>query len=287
MIRVLAPGPLTTVQDLGRHGYAHLGVSASGAADALSLRAANRLVGNHENAPALEMTLAGGAFEFEPPAVVALTGAAFEADLAMWRAAEVRALRVGPSRDGARCYLAVRGGIDVPLVMGSASTHVVTGLGGRPLRKGDTLHVGGAVVSKPCRAAAVPPARGGPLRVTPGPQAGWFSDALYRHQYLVTEASDRMGLRLKGPPLEAHEGHMLTEGVPLGAVQVPPDGQPIILFVEHQTTGGYPKIANLIGADLHAAGQLRPRDIVVFEAVDFERALELWRAQEAWLHALR
>lgn len=292
MIQVVAPGFQTTVQDLGRHGYGHLGVSASGAADAFSLRAANLLVGNPEGAAALEMTLVGGRFVFERDSVAAMAGSDFGADHPMWDPFELRAgeaLRCGATRSGARCYLAVRGGIEVPLVMGSASTHLMTALGGlagRALRKGDVLPIGNAAVRPPARPAVPPPAMPSALRVTAGPQAELFGRDFYQAEWCVTEESDRMGLRLRGPALEAHSGRMLTEGVSLGAVQVPPDGQPIILFVEHQTTGGYPKIANVISADLHAVGQLRPRDRVRFERVSVETALRLLREQEAWLRAV-
>ena len=293
MIRVLSPGFLTTVQDLGRPGYAHLGVSTSGAADALSLRAANLLVGNREGAAALEMTLVGGVFEFQEAAVAALAGSDFGAGYPLWTPFEIRAgevLKCGPTRSGARCSLAVRGGIDVPLVMGSASTHLMTAQGGfegRALRKGDLVRTGEAAVRPPARAAISPPAMPAALRVTSGPQAEWFSRRFYAVEYRVTEESNRMGLRLSGPALERHAGQMLTEGVSLGAVQVPPEGQPIILFVEHQTTGGYPKIANIVSADMHAVGQLRPRDAVRFEEVSMERAWALLREQEAWLGAIR
>jgi allophanate hydrolase subunit 2 len=124
------------------------------------------------------------------------------------------------------------------------------------------------------------------LRVTPGPQAHWFSDGIYAAAYQVAEESNRMGIRLRGPAIPSPAGHMLTEGVPLGAIQIPPDGQPIILFVEHQTTGGYPKPANVISADFWRLGQLRPRDEVRFEPVTFEQALDLLRQQEQWLYAL-
>jgi len=290
-IRVISPGLLTTVQDLGRFGWAHFGVSASGAADALALRAGNLLVGNAENAAALEMTLAGGEFEFESRAVIALTGSDFGAGLPPWRAVEVRAgetLRCGPTRSGARGYLAVRGGLAGPRAMGSASVHVSTGVGGRPLRKGDVLAIGDQAVRAPCVGQAAPPPgeRAGLMRVTPSAQAEWFGDELYRGAYAVTEASDRMGLRLRGAAIPSPAGHMLTEGVPLGAIQVPPDGQPIILYVEHQTTGGYPKPAAVISADFWRLGQLRPRDQVRFERVAMERAVELLREQEQWLRGL-
>jgi len=287
---VLAPGFLTTVQDLGRFGYAHFGISASGAADPLALRAGNLLVGNAENAAALEMTLVGGAFEFESDAVIALAGSDFGAGLPLWTPVAIQAggaVRCGPTRSGARCYLCVRGGLAVPRTMGSASAHLATGVGGRALRVSDLLPVGDGAVRQPRRAAAPPPfSRDATLRTTRGPQAEWFGDELYRGAWTVSEESNRMGLRLLGDPIASPTGHMLTEGVALGAVQVPPGGQPIILFVEHQTTGGYPKPANVISADFWCLGQLRPRDQTAFESVTIEQALALLRATEVWLHSL-
>lgn len=296
-VRVESPGLFTTVQDLGRPGYGPIGVSPSGAADPDSLILGNRLAGNPDTAAALEMTLAGGAFLFPEGAVIALAGSDFGATLedrplALWTAHAVRpgeSVRMGATRTGARCYLCVRGGIDVPPVLGSRSTHVLSGLGGfegRPLRKGDVLPIGPA--AGPLRKRAIPAAaleRLRPrkvLRVTAGPQAAWFSEAavrtFYGAVYRVSEEANRMGLRLEGPPLETpSSGHMITEGVPLGAVQVPAGGSPIILFVEQQTTGGYPKIANVISADLPSVGQLRPRDEVRFELVEPAAARALIR----------
>jgi biotin-dependent carboxylase-like uncharacterized protein len=289
-IRVLEAGAQTTVQDLGRFGWAHFGISASGAADPLALRAGNLLVGNAENAAALEMTLVGGAFEFENDAVIALAGSDFGAGLPLWTPLPVKAggaIRFEGTRSGARCYLCVRGGLAVPRVMGSASTHLMTGVGGHALRAGDLLPVGDAAVRQPRRAAAMPPfLRPGPLRATRGPQADWFGEELYRGSWTVAEESNRMGLRLRGEPIPSPAGHMLTEGVALGAVQAPPDGQPIILFVEHQTTGGYPKPANVISADFWRLGQLRPRDQTAFESVTIERALVALRETEEWLYSL-
>jgi antagonist of KipI len=291
VIRVLSPGLQTTVQDLGRFHWAHYGVSASGAADPLALRAGNLLVGNAENAAAIEMTLSGAAFEFQRDAVIALTGSDFDAGLPPWTAVELKAgtaLRCGSTRAGARGYLCVRGGIGTPPVMGSRSVHVMTGVGGRPLRAGDQLPIGDAAVRQPRRGAADPPAylRESLLRVTEGPQAGRFAGEIYGGAYTVSEESNRMGLRLRGDPIPSPAGHMLTEGVALGAVQVPPDGQPIVLFVEHQTTGGYPKPANVISADFCRLGQLRPRDPVRFELVTIDRARVLLQQQEQWLYGL-
>jgi antagonist of KipI len=304
-IRVLQPGFLTTVQDLGRPGWAHLGVSASGAADPLSLRLGNRLAGNPPGAAGLEMTLVGGQFEFEDAALIALAGADFGPTLdgrpvPLWTSLPVRPgqiLRLGPTRNGARCYLCVRGGLDVPTVLGSASTHLLTGLGGqegRPLRPGDQLairpHPGPDIFRlrrlEPRALPLLQPS--GILRVTPGPQADRYSESVrhqfHRREYRVREDSDRMGLRLTGWPLvPIHTLDLVTEGAPLGAVQVPRNGQPIILFVEHQTTGGYPKIANVVAADFHRLGQLRPRDEVRFEPVTLVRARTLLQEQETLL----
>jgi antagonist of KipI len=304
VIRVLEPGMFTTVQDLGREGFGAMGVSASGAADALSLRVGNRLVGNAEDAAGLEMTLTGGALQFSEDALVALTGADFAATrdgvaVEMWASCEVRAgqtLRFAGTRDGARCYLCVRGGIAVEMVMGSASTHVLSGLGGfagRALRRGDVLEIrersGGE--SLPRRLSGVGlemVCARKTLRVTPGPQSDWFDDVARREffagTYRVTEEANRMGLRLEGPVVEKRTRvEMISEGVALGAIQVPESGMPIILFVEQQTTGGYPKIGNVISADFHSLGQLRPRDEVRFTLVDWEVARGLLREQEELL----
>jgi antagonist of KipI len=302
-IVVEAPGLFTTVQDLGREGFGPMGVSASGAADAISLRIGNRLVGNPDGAAALEMTLVGGAFRFERPAIISVSGSDFAPSLdgiplPMWSSVEIQegqTLKFGPSRNGARAYVCVQGGIAVEPFLGSASTHVLSGLGGlegRPLRKGDRLELG-AANSRFRRRAASPKAVESLqprkiLRVTGGPQSDWFSDAAWtifcESVFRVTEQSNRMGIRLEGPAIPVNSSReMITEGVSLGAIQVPPAGQSIILFVEQQTTGGYPKIANVISADLHSVGQLRPRDEIRFERIEMSEARSLLMRQEALL----
>ncbi len=300
VIQVLEPGLFTTVQDLGREGRGPMGVSPSGAADAVSLRIGNRLVGNAEGEAGLEMTLLGGTFVFPGGALLALTGSDFGATLdgkavEMCMTFEARAgqvLRLGPTRTGARCYLCALGGIEVELFLDSASTHILSGLGGhegRALRKGDVLKVGGASGTIPMRRATarakqeLQPRKA--LRVTPGPQTDWFSEAarrlFYEGKYRVAEETNRMGIRLEGEFIAAPAGgEMVSEGVPLGAIQVPEGGRPIILFVEQQTTGGYPKIANVISADFHSLGQLRPRDEIRFERVGWETARSLLKEQE-------
>ena len=302
-IQVQAPGLLTTVQDLGRLGFGPIGVSPSGAADPISLRVGNRLVGNKEGAAGLEMMLLGGTFVFPQGAIVALTGSDFGATLddvrvnlgASVQARPGQTLRLGSTNSGARCYLCVQGGIAVKPFLGSASTHILSGLGGfegRPLRKGDVLRIGrsskrfrsrkiAAQVSERLYARKV-------LRVTPGPQTDWFSEgslrSFYAGTYRVGEQSNRMGLRLEGAAISQRGSReMITEGVSLGAIQVPAGGSPIILFVDQQTTGGYPKIANVISADLHRVGQLRPREELRFEQVTFDQARTLLIEQEKLL----
>jgi antagonist of KipI len=320
-ILVQAPGLLTTVQDLGREGFGPMGVSPSGAADALSLRIGNRLVGSPEKAAALEMTLLGGAFQFPQGALLALTGSDFGAavdgkPIEMWSSFEARPgqiLRLGPTRSGARCYLCVRGGIVVKEFLGSASTHLLSGLGGhegRALRKGDVLTIGNIGVPEKWGTGKSARSAGGmrsksskraltakalqqlsprkTLRVTPGPQGDWFSasaqQAFYASTYRVAEESNRMGLRLEGAPIpEGAHGEMISEGVSLGAIQIAAGGLPIILFVEQQTTGGYAKIANVVAVDFSSLGQLRPRDEIRFERVDWETARALLIEQEKLL----
>jgi antagonist of KipI len=303
VVEVLEPGLFTTVQDLGREGFGPMGVSPSGAADPISLRLGNRLVGNTEGAAALEMTLLGGSFLFLEGAVLAFAGSDFGATLdekpvETWTAFEAKAgqvLRMGPTRSGARCYLCVRGGIDVKPFLGSASTHLLSGLGGhegRALRKRDVLRIGETSrVPRKRRLSVRALANLQPrkvLRVTPGPQSDWFQESaqeiFYESTYRVAEESNRMGIRLQGAAIpSASSEELISEGVSLGAVQVPEGGLPIILFVEQQTTGGYPKIANVISADFHSLGQLRPRDEIRFERVEWETARALLVEQERLL----
>ena len=296
---VVAPGLQTTVQDLGRPGYAHLGVSASGAADPLALRLGNLLVGNEEHRAALEMTISGGTFCFPEGATFALAGSAFEAEMRRervrpWVTESARPgdrLRMGPAQSGARCYLCVRGGVRVPLFLGSASTHLVSGLGGvagRAVRAGDLLRIGREplMAAKACLREWTPP--GKVFRVTPGAHIGRFGDAalavFYSSEYIVTEQANRMGLRLRGPELRTSDGAgVLSQGVSCGSIQVTNAGQPLILFVEQQTTGGYPLIASVIAVDLPALGQLRPGDAIRFQAVTVLEAVDLLKRRERWI----
>jgi antagonist of KipI len=295
LIRVLQPGLLSTVQDLGRHGFARYGISPAGAADPLSLRIANRLAGNPDNAPGLEFTLTGPALQFATPAAAALAGSDFSATLDGQPIALHHTFSIQPgqtlacpaTRSGARCYLAVHGGLEIPLLLGSASTHLPSrmgGLDGRALRKGDILHFQPTTRHPPLLQLNpawlqrwFAPSR---LGVSRGPHHDDFPqaaiDTFYSSPFLVTEQSNRSGLRLAGPNIPApFHGEMLTAGVSLGAIQIPPNGQPILMFMDQQTTGGYPILANLISAHLHLAGQLRPRQSAEFEPVSLDAARRL------------
>lgn len=297
-IRVLNPGMLATIQDLGRFEYAHLGVSPSGAADSLAFRLANLVLGNSANAPALEMTLLGATLEFESAATICIGGATVaDTSIPTYEAVAVEAgfvLRGGPLINGSRSYLAIRGGFKIPRVMGSTSTHLAGkfgGMHGRALKAGDVLECD----TLPCGRARKPSGqvlelvrKSGPIRVTQGPQWACFDEDMTRRftssEFEISEHADRSGLRLSGPEIRDSRGvELLTEGVALGAIQVPRNAQPIILFVDQQTTGGYPKIANVASVDLHRVGQLRPRDKVRFELISMSSAIALFREQEGIL----
>jgi len=267
MIEVVDAGPLTTVQDLGRPGFAALGVPRSGAFDPAALALANRLVGNDERAAGLEVTFGGLELRFVAPATVALTGAAcpgleFGAAVSLPAGA---GLRLGRPAAGLRSYLAVRGGLAVPPVLGSRSTDTLSGLGPAPLRTGDRLPVG-AATGEVSGASAAPPA-GGSFAVRFGPRDDWFTPAaralLLSAEWTVRPESDRIGLRLDGPPLErAVAGELPSEPTLPGAIQVPADGRPIVFGPDAPVTGGYPVIAVLL--ELAAVAQLRPGDRLRF-----------------------
>ena len=265
-IEVVEPGLLTTVQDLGRAGWAHVGVPPSGAVDPRALERGNRLVGNAASAAGLEATLIGPKLRFLRPALVAVCSATEGTAVRLGVGDE---LDVGPLDDGARAYICVRGGIDVPLVLGSRSTDLLTGLGPSPLRAGDLLNVGPEPEGPP-GVDHVARERDQPvLRITPGPRDDWFAsnalDVLVNTAWRVSTASNRVGIRLEGPSLErSRSEELLSEGVVTGALQVPPSGLPILLLNDHPTTGGYPVLAVVSSDDLPIAGQLRPGDRVRF-----------------------
>ncbi len=290
MIDVLAAGLQTTVQDLGRVGHRHLGVGTAGALDGYSLRVANLLVGNAQDAAALEITLQGPRLRLRRAARVAITGADIDAHadgiaIPGWRPVDLPAgseLVLGPCRRGARAYLAVAGGFAVDTILGSAGTDLRAGFGGvdgRALVAGDTLAANGSSpgdIDAPTIASWwIDPEpdldlrRAQAIRVLSGHDALAPADALFAQPWRVTPQSNRQGLRLQGELLAlAHPGDRLSEPVAPGTVQLPPDGQPIVLLAEAQTIGGYPRIGHVITADLPRLAQRRPGDAVHFESVD-------------------
>jgi biotin-dependent carboxylase-like uncharacterized protein len=301
MIRVVEPGTFTTVQDLGRPGHSAAGVPPSGAMDPLALRAANLLAGNAEGAGALEITMIGPLLTFEAPAILAIAGAPFDVHLdgepaphgATFAVAAGETLRIGRASRGARAYLAVRGGIAVPPVLGSSSTLPAAGMGGwlgRALATGDYLRTDPPQADAPMRRLAdgALPFPQGPARVVPGPQTDAFTPyglrVFFGEAFTVSPRSDRAGVRLQGTPLvHAGAADLDPEGVMTGAVQVPGDGMPIVLGPDRPVTGGYVKIATVITVDLPFIAQARPGDTLRFAEVDVSSARAAWREQEAEL----
>ena len=295
---IMRPGVFTTVQDLGRPGHRAQGVALGGAADPFALRLANLLVGNAEDAAGIEFTLTGPEIVFHRAALIALGGAEIEG-VPAWRPFAVRAgatLNLGALRRGARGYLAIAGGIDVAPVLGSRGTLVRGGFGGlagRALRGGDRLPVpevrrdpGGHWQIDPRMLPEL--AQPAVLRVVAGEQAGEFEAGWMAHEFKATAQSDRMGVRLSGAALRRNTSReRLSAPVAPGTVQVPPDGQPIVLLADAQTIGGYPRVAHVIAVDLPRAAQLRPGDAVRFTAVSLAEARRLAHAQERALIVLR
>ncbi|MGI5208020.1 biotin-dependent carboxyltransferase family protein [Spirillospora sp. CA-108201] len=274
MIEVVRPGPLATVQDLGRPGRAHFGVPRSGAADRRAFRLANRLVGNPEGAAGVEFTFGGAALRFHERAWIAVTGAPVTLRIddrphgvnAPCFVASGGLVELGTPASGLRSYVAVRGGVTVDEVLGSRSTDLLSGLGPAPLAPGDRLPIGSAANFQHITVDVVPAAampETPVLRILPGPRDDWFThDALATltsTPYEVSPDSNRVGVRLNGRPLErARDGELGSEGMVVGSLQVPPSGLPIIFLADHPTTGGYPVVAVLSSAAVSDAAQLRP-----------------------------
>jgi biotin-dependent carboxylase-like uncharacterized protein len=324
-ITIVQPGLLTTIQDRGRWGYQNLGVPVSGAMDLFAHRLANALVDNPADAATLEVTVLGPELRFEQSTRIAVTGASLSptvngAPVRMDTAFKCGAgdvLRFGARQTGARAYVAVDGGIAVTAVLGSRATHLRSGMGGvdgRVLRAGDRLSIGssvrganpvgsrgepdGGVPAAHARWGAVArptayriPAGGARLRVLPGPQARFFDASVFtlleRTRFAVSPHSDRMGYRLTGTPIPIRlAGEMISEATFVGALQVPPSGEPILLMADRQTTGGYPQLAVVITADLPLAAQLAPGDWVEFEMCSRPDAVAALKEQERRLRAL-
>lgn len=273
---VLAPGPLTTVQDRGRPGYAAIGVGRSGAADRRAHDAANRLVGNTEDAATLEATMGGLRMRARGYAVVAVTGAAgplavngtpdgMDCTLFLNDGDE---LAVGTPSFGLRTYVAVRGGVDVEPVLGSRSRDTMSDLGPPPLAAGDVLAIGDMKAQWPVTQLAPAPLPGRTVAVVPGPRDDWFRDpsVLFTQEWSVTAESDRVGIRLDGSAAltRARTDELPSEGMVPGALQVPPDGKPVLFLADHPVTGGYPVIGVVRHEDIPTLGQLRPGDTLRF-----------------------
>lgn len=338
-IRVIRPGLYATVQDLGRPGLRHIGVTESGAMDKYALRMANLLVGNAEGATAIEMALVGGELEFRQDTIIAICGAYMAPqsagyELPMWRPiwlSRGSRISLGRAEMGCRAYIAAAGGIAVPLAMGSGSTDARAGLGGaaagRPLAAGDVLPLGAAgeaplpprwagAQRQAAHSAGAAGAAGARSRRTLWAAPRWYAPPLaygggdvradgvvlravwgaeceqfgaeglrlqlLQQPYRVAPASDRMGIRLEGAPLQrTASGELLSHGVVPGTVQVPADGLPIILGSDCQTTGGYPKLLHIIAADLPLVGQLKPGDYIFIRIVALEEAQQLELEREA------
>lgn len=295
-LEVISAGPLTTVQDLGRYGLGRFGVPPSGGLDPFSLRVANLLVGNREDEACLETTLMGLKVRALTDLVIAITGGDLQPHLndapsAMWRSLTILkddVLHFKALKAGCRAYLAIGGGLSLEPVLGSKSTNLISGFGGyegRSLRIGDILFT--TSPSDHCNSITraldndrIPVyTKDRVLRILWGPQDADFTPEsktrLFDSPFKVTPMSDRTGIRLSGPPIQRIEGineSIISEGVVPGSIQVPGDGQPIIILVE-TVTGGYRKIATIIGADIPLLGQIKPGDSLLFRAVSLEQAL--------------
>jgi antagonist of KipI len=307
VFEVIQPGPLTTIQDLGRSGYQQFGVPTSGALDNYAFRVGNLLVGNAEGAASLEITLLGCQLRALRETRIAITGADLaatvnDAPAPAWESLSLKqgdVLSFPGLNTGCRAYLAVAGGIAVSKVMQSASTYTkagIGGFGGRSLRKGDVLRANKSTTS--AAVARIPseyiPVYGNQiaLRVILGPQDDLFTEegisTFLDSDYTVSAQADRMGYRLEGPRIQHREGaDIISDGIPLGAVQVPGDGLPIILLVDRQTTGGYTKIATTISADIPRIAQAKPGDKINFQQVDEEQTVTLLKEYEQQIATIK
>lgn len=321
-IEFIKGGSLTTIQDLGRHGYQQYGVIVSGAMDPVSLKIGNMLVQNSVNEGCLEMTLSGALLKVPAGLVFALTGADMGARLngipvPRYKpvcATQDAQLSFGFAKKGARAYMAVAGGFDVPIVMNSKSTYLRAKLGGyqgRALKDGDKLSLGalspaqkalGDRLSRRAKQGAPFGAapwsidcdyifEDAPIHVTEGLQYDWFTEkgisTFFSSDYTITANADRMGYRMEGPQLEFKEKKdLISEPINLGAIQVPPDGKPIILMADRQTTGGYPKIGQVMMSDIPHLAQLLPGKTIRFKKVTMEEAETSFIHEEEYLKML-
>jgi antagonist of KipI len=323
-IKVVTPGLLTSLQDLGRYGYQKYGVIVSGGMDSYSLRLANLLVGNEEGEAALEITLAGPTLLVEEDILLSITGGDLsptinDQPIPMGRPILVKQgslLKFGACKSGCRAYLAVRGGYDIPEVMGSKSTYIRAGIGGyqgRALLAGDVLSVKTPQTDLPLLAALSKKlgshsfsaaswyagkfytsqrAEEYTIRVMPSSQFEFFTadsrEQLFQKAFKITTQSDRMGYRLAGALLQLTEPlEMVSEAVALGTIQVPPDGNPIVLLADRQTVGGYPKIAQVAGVDIANLAQIKPGRMIRFQEICLAEAERLYVAREEEIKQLK
>lgn len=307
-IKIIKPGMLSTVQDLGRFGVMKSGFTQSGAMDLRSVKKANRLVGNRLDCAVIEMTMAGITAEFTQDCIFALSGGDFGARLnsksirtnKAYKAEAGSILETGYAKTGIRLYLAVSGGISVEPVMGSRSTNLKSAIGGfcgRKLMQGDILETGSDNFEIPFDEIEKweLPEDKYPNRITvravPGPQDFMFTKedkkTFFSSDYEVTPQSDRMGIRLEGPAMEGIDGmDIISDGIVFGSVQIPKNGKPIVLMADHQTTGGYAKIATVISADLPLLAQARPKDKIKFQRVTAAEAERLARKEKEYFDNL-
>lgn len=305
MIEIISAGMLSTVQDLGRFKVMKNGFTQSGVMDAYSTKIANKLCKNDINAPVIEMTMLGITAKFKGEHIFAISGGIFDVSLnnkpvrtnKAYIAKDGDVLSIKGAKQGLRCYLAVAGGFDVPLFMGSASTNLkinVGGFNGRKLKAGDILKIGKADKIKNIEKRELPentynnPVR---VRVVLGPQDDMFSEndlmLFSKQQYTVTCDLDRMGIRLWGIALRGKEKlEIISDAITFGSIQITNSGMPIILMADHQTTGGYAKIATVISADLPKLAQVKPNDKISFEIIDIDTAEKIAIKQKKFIDKL-
>ncbi len=307
-IRIIEPGPLSTIQDKGRIGYQKYGMPMSGAMDLFSYRVANKLVGNWEGAAAIEFTLGGPAIEFMAEGKIAITGAEIapfidDRPVPLWHTLVVNkgsVLTFQKMKAGLRGYIAFAGDVIVPAVLNSRSTYLkgqIGGCNGRKLMRGDLLEIGNYHEKNPNQGYRLPnallPSYGTTeeIRVVLGPQEQLFTKEGLRtfltSPYQITNHSDRMGYRLKGPVVtHVDKADIISDGIPLGAIQVPGDGQPIIMMADRQTVGGYAKIATVISTDICTLAQMPPGSMISFKSVSLDEAYAAIEEQEKRINSI-
>lgn len=309
VIKVIRPGMYTTIQDAGRYGYQKSGMPVAGAMDLFSLKVANILVGNKDDDACLETTLMGPELEFTGDAIIAVTGGNLtpkinDESINMWctiRVSKGDVLSFGAVKSGCRSYIAVSGGMDVPIVMGSKSTYTrgkIGGVEGRILKSGDEIKIVQPGINLSVGPLSLPskfiPEYNSQIiaRVVLGPQDDHFTqeglNTFLSSKYQITNDSDRMGYRLTGPKITHNNGpDIISDGIVMGSIQVPGHGSPIIMMADRQTVGGYTKIATIITPDINSIGQLKPGDIIKFAAIDIKKAHDIYKDYINGLEELR